>query len=64
MAINRKQLLRYTGAAAAGASLGVVVRGLFRPDRSAEGFPQPPLGWATPPAPLDSRPPPNTSKLP
>jgi FkbM family methyltransferase len=36
MAINRKQLLRYTGAAAAGASLGAVVRGLFCPDPAAQ----------------------------
>jgi FkbM family methyltransferase len=36
MAINRKQLLRYTGAAAAGASLGAVARGLFCPDPGAQ----------------------------
>ena len=38
MAINRKQLLRYTGAAAAGAALGVFVRGLFCPDPAGETF--------------------------
>jgi FkbM family methyltransferase len=36
MAINRKQWLRYTGATAAGASLGVFVRGLLDPDRAEE----------------------------
>jgi FkbM family methyltransferase len=58
MAINRKQLLRYTGSAAAGASLGVLVRGLLCPDRSAQGYSQPLPGWATPPAPPGSKPPP------
>ena len=32
MTINRKQLLRYSGAAAAGTALGAFVRGLFGPD--------------------------------
>ena len=36
MAINRKQLLRYTGAAAAGTALGAFVRGLFAPDLGAQ----------------------------
>jgi FkbM family methyltransferase len=36
MAINRKQLLRYAGAAAAGASLGAVARGLFCPHPAAQ----------------------------
>jgi FkbM family methyltransferase len=59
MAINRKQWLRYIGAAAGGASLGVLIRGLLRPDRSGEGSwraipgraPQPaPPAPASPPA--------------
>jgi FkbM family methyltransferase len=58
MAINRKQLLRYTGAAAAGASLGVFVRGLLCPDPSVEGFLQPIPGRATGPAPPGWKPPP------
>jgi FkbM family methyltransferase len=58
MAINRKQLLRYTGAAAAGASLEVYIRGLLCPDRSTEGHSQPIPGRATGPAPPGSKPPP------
>jgi FkbM family methyltransferase len=41
MTINRKQLLRYTGAAAAGTALGVFVLGLFCPDPATEVFPKP-----------------------
>ena len=59
MAINRKQLLRYTGAAAAGASLGAVVRGLVAPaapDADGGGILEPTAGWATPPAQAGSAP--------
>jgi hypothetical protein len=54
MAINRKQLLRYTGAAAVGASLGAVVRGLVAPgvpNPDGGGILEPTEGWVTPPAP-------------
>ena len=58
MAINRKQLLRYTGAAAAGASLGVLVRGLFCPHPAGETFSTAIPGKVIPPAPPASAPPP------
>jgi FkbM family methyltransferase len=58
MTINRKQLLRYTGAAAAGASLGVFVRGLLCPDAAGTVASGPTKGWAIPPAPPGSVPPP------
>src|SRR5262249_61369369 len=59
MALNRKQFLRYTGAAAAGASLGAVVRGLVAPaapDAGGGGILEPTAGWATPPAQAGSAP--------
>ena len=58
MAINRKQLLRYTGAAAAGASLGVFTRGLFCPHPAGETFSAAIPGKATAPAPPGPAPPP------
>jgi FkbM family methyltransferase len=58
MTINRKQLLRYSGAAAAGAALGAFVRGLLVPDPAGEGFLRPTEGWAIPPAPPGWSPPP------
>jgi FkbM family methyltransferase len=56
MAINRKQLLRYTGAAAVGASFGAVVRGWVAPDALGGGIFQPNKGWNIPPAPPGSVP--------
>jgi FkbM family methyltransferase len=58
MAINRKQLLRYTGATAAGASFGVFVRGLFCPDPYSKTDSAPIPGMAIPPAPPGTVPPP------
>jgi FkbM family methyltransferase len=57
MAIHRKQLLRYTGAAAAGGSLGFFIRGLLCPDQAGTAFSEPVEGWAIPPAPPGSAPP-------
>lgn len=61
MAINRKQFLRYTGAAAAGVSLGAGARGLVAPeipDVDGGGILGPGDGWDTPraPAPAGSAP--------
>jgi FkbM family methyltransferase len=53
MAINRKRFLRETGAAAAGATLGAVARGLVAPDIPAPergAILQPTEGWATSPS--------------
>jgi FkbM family methyltransferase len=58
MTINRKQLLRYTGVAAAGASLGVFIRGLFCPDPTGEAFSKPLRQAVRPPAPPGPAPPP------
>jgi FkbM family methyltransferase len=58
MAINRKQWLRYTGATAAGASLGVFVRGLLCSDRAEERSRPASPGWVTQPAPPGPAPPP------
>jgi FkbM family methyltransferase len=59
MAINRKEWLRYTGAAAAGAAIGAVARGLVAPDApdaDRGGILEPTAGWAIPPAPIGSAP--------
>jgi FkbM family methyltransferase len=58
MAINRKQLLRYTGAAAAGGSLGFLVRGLLCPDPAGTTATKPIEGRVIPPAPPGPAPPP------
>jgi FkbM family methyltransferase len=58
MTINRKQLLRYSGAAAAGAALGAIVRGLLGPGPAGEGYLRPTEGWNIPPAPPGRSPPP------
>jgi FkbM family methyltransferase len=57
MSINRKQWLRYTGAAAGGASLGVFIRGLFCPDPARTIASEPVQGWVTQPVPPRSAPP-------
>lgn len=54
--MNRKQLLRYTGAAAAGASLGVFVRGWLGPRPADEAFSAAIPGPSIPPSPPGSAP--------
>jgi FkbM family methyltransferase len=52
MAMNRKQFLRDTGAAATGATLGAVARGLVAPDipKPDGGILGPTEGWTSPPS--------------
>ena len=50
MTLNRKQLLRYTGAAATGC-VAAFATGLLRPDTVGTGILQPIKGWDIPPTP-------------
>lgn len=58
MAIHRKQFLRETGAAAAGATLGVIARGMVAPDVPDPdgGILRPGEGWAAGPTPAGPAP--------